>query len=209
LISNASIPEEKSTASVKLAQFSAAWIDNIIALRWSTTIERNNVGFEIERRSQFDDHWTTVGFVRGNGTNHKGMEYSFTESLIPDKMIMYRIRQITGDGTSLVSRPLTLLPDQIPNSFRISTNHPNPFRQWTNVDFVLSKPSIVSVRVYNMHGQLVECISDNVELAAGHHVIPFTAWKLNPGMYSILLMTEDGIRSNVMIKTESGYDNRS
>ncbi|PLX23321.1 MAG: hypothetical protein C0600_14945 [Ignavibacteria bacterium] len=199
LLAKAEVPEE-GNAAVELSQFSAVWIDNIIALSWNTTVERNNLGFEIERRGQFDIRWSTVGFVRGSGRDLNGRAYSYTEHLVPDKVMMYRIRQVTNDGRSLVSPALTLVPNGLSNSFCVRTANSNPFRSWANAEFVLAREGRVSLKVYDIHGNQKLCIADNAELAAGHHVIPFGSQKLPQGTYTVRLITADGIRSSMMMR---------
>jgi hypothetical protein len=43
----------------------------------------------------------------------------------------------------------------VPTSFAVSQNYPNPFNPSTNIDYAVSKPSFVSVKVYNLLGQEV------------------------------------------------------
>lgn len=199
LCAMAAVPDEGS-APVELSQFSAVWIDNIIAISWNTTIERNNLGFEVERRGQFDDGWRTVGFVRGSGRNLHGRAYRYTEHLVPDKVMMYRIRQVTNDGRSRVSPALTLVPDGLSNSFCVRTGDSNPFRTWANAEFVLAQEDRVTIKVYDMYGKQMLCIADNAALAAGHHILPFGAQQLPPGMYTVRLISADGVRSNMMMR---------
>lgn len=59
----------------------------------------------------------------------------------------------------------------IPSSFRVSQNYPNPFNPSTTIGFELPNSGLVSVRIYNIMGQLVKTLSDNKSYEAGKHSI--------------------------------------
>ena len=42
-----------------------------------------------------------------------------------------------------------------PRSFHLAQNYPNPFNQATYISFTLQQPAVVSLQVFNTHGQLV------------------------------------------------------
>jgi hypothetical protein len=46
----------------------------------------------------------------------------------------------------------------VPTIFAISQNYPNPFNPTTDIDYSVSKPSFVSVKVYNLLGQEVRTL---------------------------------------------------
>jgi hypothetical protein len=49
----------------------------------------------------------------------------------------------------------------IANTFSLSAAYPNPFNPSTTVSFTLAKSGIVSLKVYNVMGQLVKTIVNN------------------------------------------------
>ncbi|RMF69051.1 MAG: T9SS C-terminal target domain-containing protein [Calditrichaeota bacterium] len=74
----------------------------------------------------------------------------------------------------------------IPQDFRLEQNYPNPFNPRTTILFAVPKPAHVSLRVYNLLGQLVAVLVDE-ELAPGTYRSIFDARKLPGGVYFYVL----------------------
>ena len=51
---------------VELASFTASVTGNNVTLSWMTATELNNLGFQVERKSE-EQSWIEVGFVDGHG----------------------------------------------------------------------------------------------------------------------------------------------
>ena len=79
----------------------------------------------------------------------------------------------------------------IPQDYSLSQNYPNPFNPTTTINFALPKSGIVSLKVYNQLGQLVETLSDGFK-QAGSYSINFDASKLSSGIYFYNLITSEG-----------------
>jgi hypothetical protein len=72
------------------------------------TNERNNKGFEIERKFE-SGNWLKVGFINGNGTTLETTYYHYTDNLknISYKgIISYRLRQVDFNAL-LINRGIT------------------------------------------------------------------------------------------------------
>jgi photosystem II stability/assembly factor-like uncharacterized protein len=59
--------------------------------------------------------------------------------------------------------------EQLPERFTLSQNYPNPFNPSTNIAFALKERAEVSLRIYNVSGQLVRTLVHETR-AAGQHV---------------------------------------
>ncbi|HID39881.1 MAG TPA: T9SS type A sorting domain-containing protein [Calditrichaeota bacterium] len=70
----------------------------------------------------------------------------------------------------------------IPKSFALKQNFPNPFNPGTQIVFHLPKRSHVKLTVYNMAGQLVATIVNQV-MEPGVKQINFNASSLPSGVY--------------------------
>jgi hypothetical protein len=83
-------------------------------------------------------------------------------------------------------------PDAIPVSFKLEQNYPNPFNPTTTIKFELAKASRVSLKIYNLLGELVATLIDNELKAPGAHITTFEARSLTSGVYFYKLETDAG-----------------
>lgn len=82
------------------------------------------------------------------------------------------------DPSTTSTEPLA----DMPASFMLEQNFPNPFNPTTNIEFTLGETSNVTLEVFNIHGQRVATLVDGTR-AAGTHRVLFDAANLPSGMY--------------------------
>ncbi|MEW6702126.1 MAG: T9SS type A sorting domain-containing protein, partial [Bacteroidota bacterium] len=70
----------------------------------------------------------------------------------------------------------------VPTAFSLSQNYPNPFNPSTTIKFGLPKESNVSLKIYNILGEEVATLANEV-MQAGFHTVNFDASRLASGMY--------------------------
>ena len=87
----------------------------------------------------------------------------------------------------------------LPNKMSISQNQPNPFNPITEFKFSISKPSDISLDVYNLKGQLVDKIIDNKYYNAGKFSIMYEPSDLSSGVYFYQLTDGQNIINKKMI----------
>ncbi len=92
-------------------------------------------------------------------------------------------------GTTM---PTTGVEDNgnLPKKFVLEQNYPNPFNPNTNISFDMPKESHVSLNVYNLLGQKVATVVDQV-MGAGSHNVNFNAANLTSGIYFYQLKTDN------------------
>jgi hypothetical protein len=178
-----------SALPVELDFFTAILNGSQVELRWKTETEVNNYGFYIERSNDISD-WTAIGFVEGHGNSNSPKQYNFNDNDINQTgTYYYRLKQIDFDGTieyfNIVSVKI-----EIPNKYYLSQNFPNPFNPETRISFTLPEKQLVSLRVYNMLGELVEELV-NGPREAGSYTITFDASNLSSGIYIYRIQTDN------------------
>ena len=72
--------------------------------------------------------------------------------------------------------------NNVPKDYSISQNYPNPFNPSTTIKYALPKEDMVSIRVYNILGQVVRTLV-NQNQAAGTYSLTFNANNLTSGIY--------------------------
>lgn len=72
--------------------------------------------------------------------------------------------------------------NEIPNSFSLNQNFPNPFNPSTTISFALPEASNVQLTVYDMVGRVVSVLV-NQQLEAGTHNISYSNTSLSSGVY--------------------------
>ena len=89
--------------------------------------------------------------------------------------------------------------DQLPLSFSLEQNFPNPFNPSTNIRFVLPEKQEVSLKITNMLGQVVSEPLEKKPYDAGIHNIKFNASDLPNGIYIYSINSEKYNQSRKMI----------
>ncbi|MBN2088861.1 fibronectin type III domain-containing protein [candidate division KSB1 bacterium] len=146
---------------VELSTFSITQQKMQVLLKWMTTTETNNHGFDIERQritEPVTENWQVIGFVAGHGTSLTPQAYQFAD---PDRnfgKFGYRLKQIDRDGRFEYSEILTI-NIRGPEHFALGQNYPNPFNPETKIEFQIpqednSGQSII-LRIVNMLGEEV------------------------------------------------------
>ena len=72
--------------------------------------------------------------------------------------------------------------DALPLVYELRQNYPNPFNPTTTIVYDLPIESSVSLRVYNILGQVVATLTEGKQ-RAGRHVVNFDASKMTTGVY--------------------------
>jgi hypothetical protein len=93
---------------------------------------------------------------------------------------------------------------QVPERFSLFQNYPNPFNPETNISFSLPEESQVSLKIYNLKGQLVSVLVNNI-LSAGTH---FFKWDgrdesgkdVSSGIYFYKLIAGEYSEAKKMVK---------
>ena len=82
------------------------------------------------------------------------------------------------------------IPGNIPSEFSLAQNYPNPFNPTTKIHFSLPLQSKVTLNIYNILGEKVVTLLDNVSTNAGAYEVQLDASQLASGIYFYQLTTE-------------------
>ncbi len=167
---------------VELTSFSANNVNGNVELLWKTATEKNNNGFEVERKS-INSEYVKIGFVKGNGTTTNFSSYSFTDKNInANSAYSYRLKQIDFDGTFSYSNIVNVSASTLPTTFALAQNFPNPFNPSTSISYSLPKAGVVTLAVFNTLGQKVKEVVNQFQ-EAGNYTVSLNASDLSSGNY--------------------------
>ncbi len=76
-----------------------------------------------------------------------------------------------------------------PKEFSLEQNYPNPFNPSTTIEYTIEKSQHVTMKVYNIHGQLVETLVDDSRPAGLHSVRWIPDNGVPSGIYLVLIQT--------------------
>ncbi len=90
--------------------------------------------------------------------------------------------------------PRTVLPTE----FTLSQSYPNPFNPTVTIQYGLRIQSRVSLKIYNILGQVVATLKDGVE-PAGYKSVIWNANNFSSGVYFYRLTTGDFVQTKKML----------
>ena len=112
---------------VTLTHFNISNKEKNTSLRWTTSSETNNKGFEIQRSMGNTNDFKTIGFVgtrAKDGNSQTEINYSFEDTDVkPGQTHFYRLNQIDFDGKSAFSPVKSIKPGSIESNLNV---YPNP-----------------------------------------------------------------------------------
>jgi hypothetical protein len=193
------IPPEELPLPIQLASFTGTVLQNgHVRLDWSTISETNNFGFEVQKAQDSAYNFVTIpnSFIPGAGTTLEPQHYTYTDVTATPGNWFYRLKQIDMDATVHYTDPIQLdiitsvEERPLPTEFALDQNYPNPFNPSTTIEFALPKQSHVVLEVYNVIGQRVATLVDEVR-DIGYHKVRFDATGIASGMYFYRLITNE------------------
>ncbi|MCH9030081.1 MAG: T9SS type A sorting domain-containing protein [Bacteroidetes bacterium] len=88
---------------------------------------------------------------------------------------------------------------EIPIEYSLSQNYPNPFNPSTTIQYSLPEAGDVTFRIYNLLGQEVKTVFNNVSQSAGTHKVVISASELPSGIYFYSFRVNDFVQVKKMI----------
>jgi len=176
---------------VELISFTANVIEYTVILKWQTTTELNNYGFDVERKMQNASSeaqlWNKIGFVEGYGNSNSLKQYSFTDkNPVGGSVFQYRLKQIDTDGKFEYSDIVEV--ELIPNEFVLYQNYPNPFNPTTTIKYALPFESKVKIVLYNSLGERITELVNELQ-SVGYQEAAWNASNNASGVYIYTIET--------------------
>lgn len=184
---------------VELSSFSAAVTGKNVKLTWQTATETNNLGFDVERKQSGSAAWSTLGFVKGQGTSNSANSYSYLDNASTAGKYEYRLKQTDRDGKFTYSSTVEAIVGLSPASIELSGNYPNPFNPSTSISFTLGTTGRASLKVYDVLGKEVATVAEGMFNAGERNTFTFNASNLTSGVYYYRLVSNAAVETRTML----------
>jgi hypothetical protein len=169
---------------IELIGFDAAYTDEGIALEWSTSSERNNDFFTIER-SDDGENWAIVNKVTGAGNSTETINYTAFDTDHFNGDNYYRLKQTDYNGDYSYSDVVAV---KIGNGNPASV-YPNPFESSFRIKLTTDQTQVSSVRLVDISGR--EYYRNNTQFVKGMNDIEILTPDLAKGVYHLRIQLEN------------------
>lgn len=112
------------------------------------------------------------------GSSVWNLEMTHPDTIWCSQYLGYIFRFISG-----ITIGITEWKNEIPENFVLKQNYPNPFNPTTTIEFGLKKAGVVSLKIYDITGKLVDVILNEIQFNAGILKVTYDASKLSSGVY--------------------------
>jgi len=187
-----------SPLPVQLCSFTSSVSDRDVTLRWQTTNEVNNYGFDIERKPE-NCNWEKVGFVKGSGTVTTSSNYTFSDKNLNTGSYSYRLKQTDFNGNYEYHSLSNTIEIQTPKKYEISRCYPNPSNPVVNINYKLPEASNVTIKIYDILGREMKTLINEIQ-NAGYYTTKFDGSSYSSGIYYFGISTKSN--SNNFYRTE-------
>ena len=177
-----------TTLPVSLVNFSGYKSGSKNVLKWTTSSEQNNTGFEIQRSTD-GVNYSVIGFVStlaSGGNSSTELSYTFDDnSPVVSKRNYYRLNQKDIDGRSKMSNVVLISGDK-PTTIGIGGIFPNPASTTVNVLIDAPRRDDVTVVLMDVLGKTIKQKVVNVEI--GSNTVPVEIGSLASGSYLVKVL---------------------
>jgi len=137
--------------------------DGQATLKWVTETEVNNLGFFVYRGESKDGPFVKLNesIIPGAMSSSSLHDYEYTDMNVEvDHQYFYYIENLDTEGIKNSSKIVRVFVQnkKIPEKFALLQNFPNPFNPDTWIPYHLADLAEVTIRIYNVDGQLVKTL---------------------------------------------------
>jgi hypothetical protein len=177
--------------AIELASFEAAAGDGYVTLTWRTTAEIEAHSFNIHRNDE------VIATVEAAGEAH---DYTYVDRQVTNgQTYTYQLSDVDLSGHETLHQMIcSVTPNTVPGEYALEQNYPNPFNPSTEIAYAVPAEAHVTLKVYNLLGQEVASLVDEVK-EAGRHTINWNAADQASGVYFYSMQTDDFSATKKMV----------
>lgn len=191
--SNAAAFSTSTLLPIQLTSLVASVTSEGTSLKWITSSELNNLGWDIEAQyvsTGSEKKWRKVGFVAGAGTTTLSKSYTFDLGKLLAGEHTLRLKQYDFEGSVSYSEPLDVFVD-FDKPYSLIPAYPNPFNPTTQFEISVPQTQPVLIVVYNILGQKVLTLHQGQMTANSPHRFSFDGSGMASGLYVVQIVGEN------------------
>jgi len=192
-------------------------LDSCIQVKWATSKQFASYGFNLWRAVGADSNYSIIHETNDTiRLDTALLNYTFNDSNVTTGLTYYyKVQAKALNDSSLFFGPVNVLYTGISGkpwepvitySYKLGQNAPNPFKQLTTINYQLPKAGQVSLKIYNIAGQVVKTLTDGVQGPGAYNVkwngMDQNNQKVSNGIYFYKLVTGDkqAIKKMIILK---------
>lgn len=180
---------------VELVSFGGKCANNSVQVEWTTSSERNNAYFRVERSADLE-HFIDIGRVEGGGNSNILLHYALTDTAPLPGLQYYRLTQVDFDGSTQVFEPIAVHCNTAETPALI---WPNPCQEWARLRLNnVSFPDITTIQVSDMAGKILS--SQQLALPDDYTDVQLPVADLAPGIYLVTVSSGHNRQTYRLVK---------
>ena len=188
---------------IELTKFEVIAKDKVVNINWTTSSEKNNDYFTIERSGNGRD-FEPIEKIDGAGNSNKTLNYHTSDVRPLTGKSYYRLKQTDFNGyfsySSIRAVDMNAKPATISDNVKIKSVAPNPFNNQFSITYNLASAGETDIMLISINGQIM--FTKKVHAEAGTNHFDYTDENNIPsGNYIITIISGGKKASQKIIKS--------
>ena len=182
---------------IELSKFEAKCHNDKVYIIWTTSSEKDNEAFIIERSSNAVD-FIEIARIGGYGNSIEAINYQYTDESPDSGDNYYRLVQIDIDGTRTQSEIIVAkCHDNKLDDMQVEA-YPNPFNDELTISLYNFDGQNTTIEIFDMLGKIVKSIS--VLNPSNYHEITISIDGLPQAAYNLRVSASGHVTNKIVVK---------
>lgn len=176
----AQVPEKLNS----ILAFDAAAEDSAVNINLTLVLNQSGTKIFIQRKTD-QLNWIDASQLNTNNIISDSVALNYSDNVINNNLkgyVYYRVKEIYPDGSAAYSNQVGVFVNHVPTNYILYNNYPNPFNPATIIKYQLPVDSHVYLVIYNIIGQTVTILADQVQKAGVYEAV-WNAKRYSSGVY--------------------------